>query len=101
MLKKMCLEANERTQRGEVEIWCYQLQHEGGLFFLYKNLTDSFVLKEEVIYELGGLEIEDQADQTKVTVELGPGEERIIKLRATEGPWSISQSISTSIEQVA
>ena len=68
---------------------------------MYKNMTDNFILKEEVIYELGGLEIEDQADQTIVKIDLQPGQEQIIKLRATEGPWSISQSISTSIEEAA
>jgi hypothetical protein len=58
-LKEMCSEAGERTQRGDSEIWCYQLQHEGGLYFLYKNETQDQILKEEVEYELGGLEIED------------------------------------------
>lgn len=38
-LKEMCLDAGERTQRGDLDIWCYQLQHEGGLYFLYKNET--------------------------------------------------------------
>jgi hypothetical protein len=74
-LKEMCCEAGERTQRGESEIWCYQLQHEGGLYFLYKNETKDQILKEEVEYELGGLEIEDQDDQSKVVVTLEPGEE--------------------------
>ena len=99
-LKEMCLQNNEKTQRGESDIWCYQLQHEGGSYFLYKNNTTDQILKEEVEYELGGLEIEDQFDQTKVFVTLAPGEEHVVKLKATGGAWSISQSIATSIEDI-
>lgn len=86
----MCFEADEKTQRGESDIWCYQLQHEGGLYFLYKNNTRDQILNEEVEYELGGLEIENQIDQSKVFVTLGPEEEHVVKLKATGGAWSIS-----------
>jgi len=58
------------------------------------------VLKEEVEYELGGLEIEGQDDQTRVFVTLEPGEEQVVKLKATGGAWSISQSIATCIEDI-
>jgi len=62
VLKEMCLEQDEKMQRGDVDIWCYQLQHEGGLYFLYQNKTKELVLREEIAYELGGLEIEGQQD---------------------------------------
>ena len=38
-LREMCLENDKKTQRGGVDIFCYQLQHEGGMFYMFVNKT--------------------------------------------------------------
>ena len=73
MLRQMCLEEDKRTQRGGVEIYCYQLQHEGGMFYLYQNNSFNKKLKEEIKYQLEGLEIVGQEDQQNVVIDIGPG----------------------------
>ena len=57
MLKQMCLEEDKCTTRGGVDIFCYQYQHEGGMFYLFQNKTTNRHLKEEIQYTLEGLEI--------------------------------------------
>ena len=53
-----CLEANQKEQRGEHDIFVYSYQNDGGFFYIYKNETGDQVLKETLTYEISGLEIE-------------------------------------------
>jgi hypothetical protein len=77
----------------------FSMQHTGGIIFVYKNESTDKILKEEIIFDVDGLVVEGQ-DDFKVVVELGPGQEQIIKLRATGGPWSFGCSCAYGVEAV-
>ena len=94
-----CLQEGEKTERA-TGIYVVKLQHSGGIIYVYKNETEGSQLNEELGFELTGLVIEDQDDQTKVDIEIGPGEEKVIKLSTTGGGWGMSSSYSYGISEV-
>jgi hypothetical protein len=60
-LKKLCLESNQKTNRNGVDIFCYKLLHDGGMYYLYVNKTKNNILKEELMYQVGkGAEIKGE-----------------------------------------
>ena len=68
--------------------------------YLYTNDTQDKILKEEMGFKLEGLAIEGQEDQSKVEIELGPGEEKVISIIATGGGWKFGTSCSYGIASV-
>ena len=91
-----CLEEGEKTERA-TDIYVMKLQHSGGIIYVYKNETSGSTLNEERGLELTGLCIEDQDDQTMVNIDIGPGEQKVIKLSTTGGGWGMSSSCSYGI----
>ena len=89
-LTALCKSEGDKAQRGDSDpIFCYSLQHDGGMFYLYVNETSDKKYKEEITFDIEGLAIADQEDQKQVKVEIGPGESRAVSLVATGGPWKI------------
>ena len=76
-----------------------QYQHEGGIYFLYKNDTGDKVLAETVEFQLEGLTIEG-VEGDKVEFELQPYKEKVIKLNVISGAYSIGYSTSTLVKDV-
>ena len=91
-----CLEKGEKTERA-TDIYVMKLQHSGGIIYVYKNDTSGSTLNEELGLKLTGLCIEDQDDQTMVNIDIGPGEQKVIKLSTTGGGWGMSSSCSYGI----
>ena len=91
-----CLEEGEKTERA-TDIYVMKLQHSGGIIYVYKNDTSGSTLNEELGLELTGLCIEDQDYQTMVNIDIGPGEQKVIKLSTTGGGWGMSSSCSYGI----
>lgn len=75
----------------------YSMQHNGGIFFYYKNNTQDKTLKEEISFDITGLSIEGE-DGTDVKFELGPNQEKVVKLEATGGPWTFGCKCSYGIK---
>jgi len=50
------------------------MQHTGGILFVYKNDSSDKTLKEEITFDVEGLEIEGH-NESRVVVDLGPGKE--------------------------
>lgn len=101
------LEANARSQGTksirkdgktgqEVNIWVYTLRHAGGTAFLYENRTDSKRLDETITFRTTGVQIVG-CTTDKLRIELGPGQTRLVELRAVEANWSVQTSVSYKI----
>lgn len=95
-LIQQCIEEGEKNERAPGIFQCY-LQHSAGIIYVYKNETTDQTLNEEAGFNLEGLTIDGQEDQTKVDITLGPGEQIVIKLVTTGGGYSIGTSTSYSI----
>lgn len=91
-----CLAEGEKTERA-TDIYVMKLQHSGGIIYVYKNETSGSTLNEELGLELTGLVIEDQDDQTMVNIDIGPGDQKVIKLSTTGGGWGMASSCSYGI----
>ena len=61
------------------------------------NDTKDNTIEEEIEFTLEGLEIEGRPGQKTVELKVGPGQEKLIKLRATDGQWKIQTGISYGI----
>jgi hypothetical protein len=64
---------------------------------VYKNETAGSRLNEELGLDITGLCIEGQDDQTKVDIDIGPGETKVIKMSTTGGGWGFASSCSYGI----
>jgi len=62
-LTEMCKTEENKAQRGDSDpIFCYSLQHDGGMFYLYTNETTDKKYIEEITFDIEGLEIAGQED---------------------------------------
>lgn len=102
-LKEMCREKGKKNKRPDPdsgedkEIFQYSYQHPDGVCYLYVNHTKNETLEEEIEFKLQGLEIEGMPGQTTVEFEIGPGQEKFIKLKSISSPWKIATGISYGI----
>ena len=102
-LKEMCKELGKKNARPDPEtgeakdVWQYSYQHSDGVCYLYVNNTKNEILEEEIEFKLVGLEIEGQPGKTTVEFEIGPGQEKFIKLKSISSPWKIQTGISYGI----
>jgi len=102
-LAKMCIEQGKKAPRPDtetgahVDIYQYSLQHGGGIAYLYVNETNDKTLEEEIEFQLVGLELEENPGETTIEIKVLPGQQRMVKLRSTEGPWKISTGVSYAI----
>ena len=85
------------TERAN-DIKQHTLQHSAGIIFVYKNSTADKVLNETLGFELEGLKIEGQDDQSEVKISIGPGEQQVINLATTGGGYSYGSSCSFLVE---
>ena len=95
-LLQQCLASGQQKVRGEGIIQ-YSMQHTGGIFFVYKNDSQDKTLKEEITFDIDALEVEGH-EGNKVVLDLGPGQQEIIKLTATGGPWQFGCSCAYGVE---
>jgi len=101
------IEANARSQGTkamrkdgktgqEVNIWVYTLRHAGGTAFLYENKTENKRLDETITFRTTGVQIVG-CTTDKLRIELGPGQTRLVELRAVEANWSVQTSVAYKI----
>lgn len=95
-LKTMLLEQGKKNGRPDTEtqedygIYQYSMQHNGGMAYFYVNGSSNQILDEEIQFTMDGLEIEGMPEGTDlVEFRLGPGEEKLIKLKAVTDGWKI------------
>ena len=102
-LKELCLSDGKKAPRpdpdtGEQnEIYQYSYQHSEGICYLYVNDSSNLTLDEEIEFKLTGLEIEGSPGENRVAFELGPGQQKFIKLKAIATPWKIATAIGYAI----
>lgn len=105
-LEELCLAEGKKAPRpnpetgAETAIYQYSLRHGGGIAYLYVNETSNLLLEEEIEFNLVGLEIEDAPGETTAEIKVGPGEKKLLKIRATEGQWKISTAVAYGIYDV-
>ena len=54
-------------------------------------------LDEEIEFTLQGLEIEGKPGSSKVEFQLGPGQEKFIKLKTISTPWKIGMGFAYEV----
>merc|ERR1711935_635782 len=102
-LKELCLSDGKKNPRpdpdpGEHRDICqYSYQHSEGICYLYVNETTDLTLEEEIEFKLTGLEIEGKPGESVVEFELGPGQQKFIKLKAISSPWKIATGVGYAI----
>lgn len=79
-LRKIALDENFKIDRCKNEIVLYKAWHNNGFVTLYMNKSANKVLTELVEYNLQGMQIEGLEGDKQVFVNVGPGEEHLIKL---------------------
>ena len=88
-MKKICLMNGKETQRANsrtkqpAEVYQYMHKHQAGIAYYYINNEDNMTLKEQLQFQLVGLQIvgNDEGD-SNVSFTLGPGQNKLIELRA-------------------
>ena len=88
-LKAIAIAKNFKLDRLKDEIYLYKAWHDHGFVTLYINKSTDKILTETVDYMLTGLEIVDDPYGKSVQVNVGPGEEQLIKLIITSGERSL------------
>jgi len=85
-----------------VDINVYTYKYSLGLCFYYENNTTDRILEETLKIKSTGVEIVDKGDNEddSITIELGPGEKRLIELKAKKNNWSVQSSVSYKIESI-
>ena len=100
MLKKMCLEANDKEPIAGDAISKYKYTHSGGFFYLYVNHSSDKRLEETLQLQLEGLKVAGQEDNETVKLVVEPGEDAAVQLDATGGSMRLSMGISRRIVPV-
>ena len=79
-LAQMCLERGTRKERPDPEtgeshdICRYDLNHSGGIAYLYVNKTRDRTLEETLEFQLQGLELEEKPGASELDITVGPGQ---------------------------
>jgi hypothetical protein len=100
------MKSGKKKQRStEHQIYLYEIQHEGGVFYHYVNESKDHEIEEEITFELEGIEVvgypTDKDGNCKVLVKLKPGENKSLNLKRRIGQaMSLGSSTSTSINPV-
>ena len=70
-----------------------------GLCFYYDNRTTDRILEECLKIRSTGVDlIDSESNLENIYIRLGPGEKRLIELRAKKSNWSVQSSVSYKIE---
>ena len=80
----------------DVNIWVYTLRHAGGTALLYENQTENRRLDETITFRTTGVQIVGCASD-KLKIDLGPGQTRLVEIRAVEPNWSVQTSVTYKI----
>jgi len=82
-LKNLCIKKDFEVERYKNEIVLYKAWYDDGFLTLYQNKSKDKNLEELIEFKMQGLEIEGLEGETRVSVELPPQSEKLIKLRNT------------------
>lgn len=80
----------------ELDISVYTLQHATGVCYLYENKTQDRRLQETITFRITGLEIVGGGTD-RMELELGPGEKKLVELRAVERIWTIQTKVAYTV----
>ncbi len=84
-----------------MDIIVYTYKYSLGLCFYYVNNTSDRKLEETLKIKSIGVEIVDGGDiDDNIYIVLGPGEKRLIELKAKKNNWSVQSSVSYKIESL-
>jgi hypothetical protein len=79
----------------------YTFKYSLGLCFYYDNRTSDRILEETLKIRSTGVELVDsQSNFDNIFIKLGPGEKKLIELRAKKSNWSVQSSVSYKIESI-
>ena len=102
-MMNMCVTKGKETQRVHsqtkqpLEIFQYMYKHQAGIAYYYMNNEDKITLKEELHFQLVGLQIEGNAEgDSSVKFSIGPGETKFIELKSVGPQWKIGLKMGYS-----
>jgi hypothetical protein len=80
----------------------YTYKYSLGLCFFYENNTPDRKLEETLKIKSTGVEIVngEEVEDNNIMIVLGPGEKKLIELRAKKNNWSVQSSVSYKIESL-
>ena len=84
------------ASKQELDISVYTLQHATGVCYLYENKTQDRRLQETITFRITGLEIVGGGTD-RIQMELGPGETKLLELRAIERIWTIQTKVAYTV----
>ena len=81
-----------------LEIYQYQYKHQAGICYFYKNDETNATLQEKLMFKLSGLAIvgNEEGDNV-VNFKVGPGQTKMIELKAISGQWKIGCQMAYGI----
>ena len=79
------------------EIYQHQYKHQAGMCFFYENKTADRTLQETITFQISGLEIVGNGGKNDVKFTLGPGQTKLIELKAISFPWKSGMGIQYGI----
>lgn len=103
-LEQQCIEQGKRAARADpssgeaYDIHQYTLKHSGGIAYLYVNNTADKTLEEDLEFDMSGLEIEGKPGETAITVRVGPGQRKLVKLRTTADAYKLRVGVAYDIQ---
>ena len=79
-LRQIAIDQDFKVFRHTDQIVVYKAWHENGFVQLYINRSANLVYQEIVLFELQNLQIDGLEGEKQVFVNIGPGEEQMVKL---------------------
>lgn len=85
----------------DLDIVVYAFQYSSGLCFYYENNTQDRKLEETLkLVKMIGVEIVgDHEKDDEVKIEINPGEQRLVQLKAIKPNWSVQSNVSYFIRE--
>ena len=98
MVKAQGVKAKRKdpASKRELDIVVHTLQHANGVCYLYENNTADRRLQETIIFRMTGLVIVGGGTDT-VRLDIGPGEKKLLELRAVERVWTIQTKVAYTV----
>ena len=85
----------------DLDIVVYAFQYSSGLCFYYENNTQDRKLEETLkLVKMIGVEIVGEHEKDdEVKIEINPGEQRLVELKAIKPNWSVQSNVSYFIRE--
>ena len=87
----------------DLDIVVYAFQYSSGLCFYYENNTQDRKLEETLkLVKMIGVEIVGEHEKDdEVKIEINPGEQRLVQLKAIKPNWSVQSNVSYFIREAS